>query len=110
MKDLAIRREQLKAGNPDAKITVIVDNMLYASEVYDPIVWDDVNERLYILKINEDHRDPGRPFKIQTIDYEIVICLEIDCNRTDIIESAKTCGFDDKIVGEFIKNLTTIKL
>lgn len=110
MKDLAKRRDQLKAGNPNAKITVIVDNMLYASEVYDPIVWDDANERLYILKINEDHRDPGRPFKIQTIDYEIVICLEIDCNKIDLIEAAKACGFEDKIVSDFVTKLTTIKL
>lgn len=109
MKDLAKRRNELKAADPNAKITVIVDNMLYASELIDPIVWDDANERLYVLKINEDHRDASRPFKIQTIDYDIVICLELDTGNA-ILESALSCGFDEKVVRDFIAKLTTIKL
>lgn len=110
MRELAKRRDDLRKANPNAKITVIVDNMLYASEVTDPIVWDDANERLYILKINEDHRDSRRPFKIQTIDYDIVICLEIDTDRDSIYETAVSCGFDKDTVNDFITKLTTIKL
>lgn len=110
MEKLAERREMLRAGNPDSRIMVIVDNMLYASEVQDQIIWDDENERLFILKLNEDHRDPSRPYKIQSIDYSIVICLEVTTNKRGVTEPALACGFSKADIDKFITELSTINL
>lgn len=105
MKNLKDRRDKLKKDNPQAYLTLIVDNMLYIKESIDPIVWDDTNGVLYVLKLNEDHRDWPRQFTVQTVDYESIFSLEIDATKSDIIGIAKDCGFEEEVIDAFLEKV-----
>lgn len=112
MKDVKARRELLLTGNPNGRITVIVDNMMYVTGTnkHDVVRWDDENEILYVLKFNEDHMDYSRPFKIQTFDYSDIQCIELDTNKNGIKEAALACGFTEEEIADTIKEYTTINL
>lgn len=102
----------LLAGNPNSRITVIVDNMLYASDSNDGdlLHWDDTNEILYVLRHNEDHRDHTRPYQIQMFEYELIQAMELDTNKNGIMGPALACGFKEDEVQEMIKKFSTINL
>lgn len=102
-------RDKLKEKDPDRKLTIIADNMIFVHELYDPIKWDDEERVLYVLKHNEDHRDP-RPVKVQAISYDMIQFLEIDMHRNDCMETILDCGFDEAEAKAFIEKVGTIKL
>lgn len=111
MKNVVSVREKLRASNPNCRIIALIDNMLYVDESRcDVIRWDDENEIVYILKTNEDHRDPSRPFKIQAIEYEWIIGLEMTTDKNGIKAPAEACGLDPDKVESLVQNLSTIKL
>lgn len=103
-------RNRLKTTSPNAKISIIADNMILISEHIDPLVWDDEEELLYVLKHNEDHREQHMPFKIQVVEYAGIQVMELDTTAVDFMAAAMNVGFSKEVAEAMKTKLTTIKL
>lgn len=110
MEKLAEYREKLRSGNPNNRIIAISDNMIYVDETKDLVTWDDENQMVYVLKGNEDHRDPGRPFKVQILHYDNIQYLEVTSTKNGIKEVANAFNLNAQRVDELLHKLSTIEL
>jgi hypothetical protein len=103
-------RDRIKSVAPDAKLFLLLDNMLVVKEIDHMIKWDDENELVYVGLINENHRDIKHPIAYRIVPYEYIQYIEVDCGNSDFLALGKEFGFDEDTLTAKYKDLTTIKL
>lgn len=107
-------RDTLKGSNPNAKLEVICDNVIFFKEPNDILDWDDENGVLRVLKTNEDiHLQVTERFQFITVEYDIIQYINLDCGKKSVERICNELDFSAENIErakEFIITASTIQL
>lgn len=99
-------RTHLLDESPNAKFTIIADNMIYFRENMVQLIWDDERELLWALRQNQEVRENyTRPIQIQCCAYETIQYIGVDFPIEMGRKVCQNVGFDSDECMKFIDSL-----